>query len=549
MDFLTSPEPGAMRVPPRVTPINDLMSQNRSSKTLSKAVSLHLEGKLEPAARLLAKAIEEGEKDPGLFSALGHIHYELGDYAAASQAYGQLAEVEPLHRTAHFNRAVCLGNLKDWDGAASCFRRATETDASRADAMLGLGISLIHLGRPAEAMTPLEKYLSLVPDHEQALLGAAVALQQTGKHAEAVEQYRKVLARNPRSEEALSNLIAMFLEKKDLASAQRYAAMLAEMQPESPISVEALAALAFQDGDYPTAVRYCRNLSEMAPDRYENWFNLGVAHHKAGNYERAAQAYRQAAAMKSDSAQAHLNLGVALQELNDMAGARACYEKALAIDPNQSGVQWNLALVLEQQGERNWAEKLYARLPENAAEWCDARFRLGYLRLLRGAYASSAEAFEACLGKRQDWPEAYLNAGIAYARLGQPEAARRYFQETLVLRPDSSDAVRGLAALALEQQDFPEAYDLHLRLIELGEHSPELYYNAGLICQKRGQTEDAVSYYQKALQENPEFAEALLNLGHALMAMGKEEEARSFWRRAMREKPELAQTYFEPPTA
>ena len=118
-----------------------------------------------------------------------------------------------------------------------------------------------------------------------------------------------------------------------------------------------------------------------------------------------------------------------------------------------------------------------------------------------------------------------------------------------MLRPDSSDAVRGLAALALEQENFNEAYDLHRRLIELGERSPELFYNAGLICQKRGQTQDAVEFYQQALQQDPQFAEALLNLGHALMTMGQEEEARSYWRRAIREKPELAQTYFEPPTA
>ena len=58
--------------------------------------------------------------------------------------------------------------------------------------------------------------------------------------------------------------------------------------------------------------------------------------------------------------------------------------------------------------------------------------------------------------------------------------------------------------------------------------------------------EEAVQFYQQALGEDPEFAEALLNLGHALMSLGKEEDARSFWRRAIREKPELAQTYFEP---
>jgi tetratricopeptide (TPR) repeat protein len=271
-----------------------------------------------------------------------------------------------------------------------------------------------------------------------------------------------------------------------------------------------------------------------------------VAYHKMGQHEKAVQAYRQATGLKPDCAQAHLNLGVAQQELSDLNGARISYEKALELDAAHAGVLWNLALVLEQQGERTSAEKLYAKIGHEAPEWCDARFRLGYLCLLHGEYSASAEAFQDCLSRRADWPEAWLNSGIAYARSARPADARRCFEETLMLRPDSSDAVRGLAALALEQQDFDEAYTLHQRLIELGEHSPELFYNAGLICQKRGHTEDAVGFYQQALGEAPQFAEALLNLGHALMDLGQEEEARSHWRKAIREKPELAQAYFEP---
>src|ERR1035438_5313629 len=76
--------------------------------------------------------------------------------------------------------------------------------------------------------------------------------------------------------------------------------------------------------------------------------------------------------------------------MSDLPAARTCYERALQIDPNQAGVLWNLALVLEQQGERNWAEKLYERIPDEAPEACDAIFRLGYLRLLRGRSASTA---------------------------------------------------------------------------------------------------------------------------------------------------------------
>src|ERR1041384_3198995 len=260
MDFLSTMEHGGPSrpmgsMPAGVTPITELKQQKRVSRTLSKAVSLHLEGKLESAVHLLSKAIDDGEKEPGLFSALGHIQYETRDYAGAAATYAQLIEIDPKHRTAHFNLGVCQGHVKNWNLAVESFRKAAEIDPARADAQLGLGISLIHNGRVGDALAPIEKYLTQFPDHEQALFGKAVVLQQTGKHAEAVEFYRKVLSRNPRCEEALSNLVAMFLERKDPESVRRYAEMLAELQPESPVAMEALATLAFADGDYLSAAK------------------------------------------------------------------------------------------------------------------------------------------------------------------------------------------------------------------------------------------------------------------------------------------------------
>jgi Flp pilus assembly protein TadD len=106
MEFLTETETIGFPPAPGVTSINDLKNQKRASKTLSKAVSLHLEGKLEGAARLLAKAIESGEKDGALYSALGHVQCEMHDYEAAAATYAQLGELEPEHRTAHINRGV-----------------------------------------------------------------------------------------------------------------------------------------------------------------------------------------------------------------------------------------------------------------------------------------------------------------------------------------------------------------------------------------------------------------------------------------------------------
>ena len=80
---------------------------------------------------------------------------------------------------------------------------------------------------------------------------------------------------------------------------------------------------------------------------------------------------------------------------------------------------------LEQQGEQDQAEKLYGMLPEDNPESAEALFRMGYLRLLRGDFRGGVEAFTACLKKRNSWPQAQLNVGIASWRAGDLVTARR----------------------------------------------------------------------------------------------------------------------------
>ena len=144
------------------------------------------------------------------------------------------------------------------------------------------------------------------------------------------------------------------------------------------------------------------------------------------------------------------------------------------------------------------------------------------------------------------WQEAQLNAAIANWRASNIPAAHEVFEKVLAANPNSPDALRGLAALALEEQEWPRAFDLHRRLLDIGERGAEFYYNIGLICQKRNQASESVLYYQEALKQNPGFAEALLNLGHAMRSLGKEDEARACWQRAIAVRPELAASYFEP---
>ena len=85
-----------------------------------------------------------------------------------------------------------------------------------------------------------------------------------------------------------------------------------------------------------------------------------------------------------------------------------------------------------------------------------------------------------------------------------------------------------------------------MRLIDLGESSPEVLYNAGLMYEKAGQSDKAVRLYREAIAQQPDMPEALLNLGRILEANGKADEARSCWSKALEAEPALAQGYFGP---
>ena len=59
----------------------------RISRVLSKAASLHLDGKLEEAANELVRVLDAGERNPALYFALGQLQYEMQQYGPAAQNY------------------------------------------------------------------------------------------------------------------------------------------------------------------------------------------------------------------------------------------------------------------------------------------------------------------------------------------------------------------------------------------------------------------------------------------------------------------------------
>ena len=85
---------------------------------------------------------------------------------------------------------------------------------------------------------------------------------------------------------------------------------------------------------------------------------------------------------------------------------------------------------------------------------------------------------------------------------------------------------------------FDEAISYYQQAIQVNPHLLAAYNNLGIVLQKRGRFEEAGASYQKALLIDPHSAETYYNLGVLLQGQGKHKEASDSYGVAVNFRPD-----------
>jgi tetratricopeptide (TPR) repeat protein len=107
-----------------------------------------------------------------------------------------------------------------------------------------------------------------------------------------------------------------------------------------------------------------------------------------------------------------------------------------------------------------------------------------------------------------------LNYQLAISQLhaGETERAEQAFQALLTQQPDIAGAWYNLGLIQYHQQRKDEALRSLDRCLAINPRHPAAYTVSGLILRQRGQFEQARLAYAKALESDPDYADAHLNL-------------------------------------
>jgi tetratricopeptide (TPR) repeat protein/predicted Ser/Thr protein kinase len=354
-------------------------------------------------------------------------------------------------------------NLRASD-ARGLFQRAIDLDPSFAMAhyqLAAAGGGPEHLDRALELQDRL-------PERQKLYLQAWEAAFRREDYEEASELYETLISRYPDEVDAYSNLAA--LQSRILGDAAGALATLqrgVEAIPSSGPLHNSLAYTLLQQGRYPKAIRALEAYATLSPGEPNPYDSLGDAYLTAGQPEKAVAAFTRA-----------LEIDPSFPATEGLASAYAMmgrYDEALdSLDrwgaglPGQAVPLYDLlrAFYVSRVGRYREAQDHLRKAEEGAEErnrqaWTTrSELHAAYFAIERGDYLLALERTERA---RQILPQlsreamridssfaAHLLAGVALARSGDPEGARRQRDEQEKLDRSSEDRRWWHGALAGE---------------------------------------------------------------------------------------------------
>lgn len=177
-------------------------------------------------------------------------------------------------------------------------------------------------------------------------------------------------------------------------------------------------------------------------------------------------------------------LGEEALDRQQWADAAIHFKKALELNPEFDQAMTALGRALKEQGREaeaeGWVRKAISQNPRNFKAW----YELGWLQ----------------------------------ART-RPREALQALRKTVEIQPNFALAYREMGMLEFQAKDYLEAAEHLQKAVDLGLEKPFLLNYLGIAYSTTGKLNKAVMCYRRALELNPDLAEAHLNLGFAYERM------------------------------
>jgi len=386
-------------------------------------------------------------------------------------------------------------------------------------------------GRLAEAATALETLLRETPEsfevHE--LLGLVYAAQS--QYSNASPHLEKAVRLKPGSASGRMNLAINLVQLGKLQSAEAEFKEALELEPMSYDANHNLGELYVRSGKITAATPYLEQAQRIDPTAYDNGYDLALALIVSNRLADARQLLQNLLKQK-DSAELHNLLAEVEEKEGKFVAAANEYEVAAHLDPSEGNLfDWGSELLLHRTLDP--AITVFEKAAERYPNSPRIAIGLGIAYYSRGNYDDAVKSLLHAADLSPADPRVYPFLSRAYdsspSQAAEVIARFRRFAEQ---QPKNGRA-QYYYAMSLwkgkrtqdSSLDLTQIVTLLKKSIALDPSMPEAHLQLGNLHSEQGKYVDSIPEYQRALELNPDLADAHYRLAQAYVRTGDKDRA------------------------
>lgn len=397
---------------------------------------------------------------------------------------------------------------------------------------------------PDQATRYLQQCLVRNPSHSTAL-ELYVRIQELVYHDYlfAIELAKRILVLKPDSVSTLTRLASISIRLGDYAGATRYIQQAMKVDPKSPDIYFQLGEILFHTQRFREAINNYKKAASCGKRDGENYTAIARTSLLVNDRDSAMRNFEMAIDSDDTFDEAFYGLGRLYRKNKEYKSADYCLTRAVELNDRNEDYTWELTLNCIARGEKDRAFALLESMANGTNPSAKIYRELASLCMEKASWYEAQDNYEKAVAAEPDSFELYFSLAKSYAKTKSWGNAVGILQRAIDIKPDFIEALRMSAKIYYDMERYPQAQDFYQRVLALDPECQDSRIHLGAICNLKNDFKSAAGYLIEVLKKDNNSAIAHCCYATTLAALNEYKKSTKHFDKAIELNPEYADAY------